>query len=91
MGSFADDQQSYDALKGVSLRGVRSLEQFEMVCTEQNLLVPRRNKEFDLSNLQSKQVPQILYELASEIARAYNFPEPPCFSKNNKTLLDWSW
>jgi len=58
------------------------------VCRSPNVLVCRNT---DLSTLEWKVEPEIIYDVAEEIARAYNQPEARCFDKQTRKLPDSLW
>jgi hypothetical protein len=60
----------------------------EEVCHDSNLVVCR---DTDLSVLERKVEPEIIYEVAEEIARAFNQPEARCFDKKTRKLPGDLW
>lgn len=84
LGDFADGWP--DILKGNYIRGP---EIFDQICHSPNILVSRENT--DLSLFEVKVLPDVLRNVAAEIARAFNYPQAYCFEKETNGLPDKLW
>jgi len=68
-----------------SSSGHKGLDEF---CRNPNVLICH---DVDLSTLEWKVEPKILYDVAEKIARAYNQPEARCFDRETGKLPDYLW
>jgi hypothetical protein len=56
------------------------------VCRDPNLLI---RKDVDFTTFQPKVEPEVIYQVAEEIALAYNQPEARCFEPNTRRLMEF--
>ena len=84
LGDFADGWP--DVRKGNYIRGPKL---FDEICYQSNILIRREN--VNLSVLEYKIEPEIIKDIAEEIARAYNQQEARCFDNDTGKLPDKLW